>query len=116
MQRTIIGIFQNSVEAQQAREALLTAGFDYNCIEINDHVDTRDDRLTDGQMTDTAEKPADFLPFPADPDAETDRENRVGKTGAIMTIQAEGTEQIFRATEIMDDFGAMDVNEFSESD
>ncbi|WP_353718101.1 hypothetical protein [Dyadobacter sp. 676] len=112
MQKTIIGIFQSSTEAQQAREALLTAGFDLNCIEINDHVDTRDDRLTDGQMTDTTTKSNTFSPFPADPQAEIEREKYFGKNGAIMTIQVNNTDQTIRATEIMDDFGAMDVNEF----
>lgn len=112
MQRTIIGIFQSSAEAQQAREALLTAGFDLNCVEINDHVDTRDDRLTDGQMTDTTDRTDDFVPLPADADAEEQREERYGNSGSIMTVQVNSTEEMVRATEILDDFGAMDVNEF----
>jgi hypothetical protein len=97
MARTIIGIFQNAKEAETARQALLHAGFADTRIVIADHVDTVEDRLTDGQMTDT-----------------TDREDHPSRTGAMITVQATTSDEVALATEIMADFGAIDVNEFVE--
>ncbi|ACT93755.1 hypothetical protein [Dyadobacter fermentans] len=103
MQRTLIGIFESAAEARQALEALLTAGFRHHIMEVSDHVDTADDRLTDGQMTDTT-----------DPPAADDGTLAPEKTGAILTIRLDDADEILRATEIMDDFGAMDINEFTK--
>ena len=95
MIRTVIGIFLNSNEAETARQALLHAGFDSTRIAITDHVDTVEDRLTDGQMTDTTSR--EISPF---------------RTGAMITVKASNISDVTLATEVMDDYGAIDVNEF----
>jgi|SRR5215217_6648095 len=99
--QTIIGIFETSEEAENARAALLANGFEDRFIELDNHVDTVDELVTDGQMTDTTEK----TEFPQDTE----------KQGAILTVQVSDPEGMNLATDILNDHGAMDVNEFSRS-
>jgi hypothetical protein len=105
MVQTVIGIFENSDIAQKARLALIENGFDNRCIEINDHVDTVDELVTDGQMTDTSGKTSLYHnPWTA---SEGDR------NGAMVTVHTVFNAENMLATDILNDFGAMDVNEFT---
>ncbi|TLU99386.1 hypothetical protein [Dyadobacter luticola] len=100
MLQTVIGIFENSDVAQIAKEALIENGFNNQRIEINDHLDTTDELVTDGQMTDTSKSPQN----------ESEAEEHV----AMVTVHTEFTGENLLATGILGDFGAVDVNEFTE--
>jgi hypothetical protein len=106
MLQTIIGIFENSDVAQKARLALIENGFNNQCIEINDQVDTVDELVTDGQMTDTTDKRAAYhSPWTS---------NESDRNGAMITVHTVFSAENLLATDILNDFGAMDVNEFTE--
>ena len=99
--QTIIGIFETTEEAENARAALLANGFEGRSIKLDNHVDTVDELVTDGQMTDTTEK--------------TEHLQGAEKQGAILTVQVSDPENMNLATDILNDHGAMDINEFSRS-
>lgn len=105
MLQTVIGIFENSYVAQKASEALIENGFNNECIEINNHIDTVDGLVTDGQMTDTSEK--NWHQDNADYDD-------AGSSSSMVTVHVNYTGETLLATDILGDFGAKDVNEFSE--
>ena len=106
MAQAIIGIFESSSEAEKAKQALLENGFNNDAIAINDRVDTVDELVTDGQMTDTTEKSAN-------PVYEVLEDQK--KTGSMVTVQVQYAGEVLIATDILNDMGAMDINEFSES-
>lgn len=60
-QQTVIGIFANSSEAQEAKQALISSGFELSQIDVNHNVDTDEDRITDGQQTETGSKIGNFF-------------------------------------------------------
>jgi hypothetical protein len=99
--QAIIGIFENISDAQKARQALIEASFESSSIEIDNHVDTVDELITDGQMTDTTEK--SLSPALSQ---NTDQE------GSILTVQISEPNEVIIVTDIMNDNGAVDVNEF----
>jgi hypothetical protein len=106
MAHTIIGLFESSVEALEAKNALIKGGFNSDSIEINDHIDTVDELVTDGQMTDTTDEES-FSP-------ETTVPQSSKRAGSMVAVQVVDAEQIMIASEILEDFGAMDVNEFTK--
>ncbi|GGB89157.1 YsnF/AvaK domain-containing protein [Dyadobacter sediminis] len=112
MSQTVIGIFENSTEAYQAKQTLLNRGFSPDDIDINHNVDTEDNRSTDGQVTDTTDRIGDFFSRLFDTNDETDRYTKAGRTGTIMTVHTNNMQQALDASNILDDYGAVDVNEF----
>jgi stress response protein YsnF len=112
MSQTVIGIFENSVEAYQAKQTLVNRGFNPDDIDINDNLDTENDRNTDGQLTDTTDRISNFFSRLFDSHDETDKYTKVGRTGTIMTVHTKNMQQALDASNILDDYGAVDVNEF----
>lgn len=112
MSQTVIGIFESSVEAYQAKQTLLNRGFNPDDIDINNNVDTEDNRATDGQVTDTADRIGNFFSRLFDNHDETDKYTKAGHTGTIMTVHTRNMQQALDASTILDDYGAVDVNEF----
>jgi len=112
MSQTVIGIFESSVEAYQAKQTLLNRGFNPDDIDINSNVDTEDNRTTDGQLTDTTDRIGNFFSRLFDNNDETDKYTKAGRTGIIMTVHTRNMQQALDASNILDDYGAVDVNEF----
>jgi hypothetical protein len=102
MLQTVIGIFENSYVAQKASEALIENGFDNGSIEINDHIDTVDELVTDGQMVDTTEK-NEYPSYYSD-----------ATNASMVTVHVNYTGETLLAADILGEYGAVDINEFSE--
>lgn len=115
MSPTVIGIFETSDEALEAKEALVNGGFDINTIEIGYHVDNTDNGpYTDGQVTDTGEHDDHlYLKFSGEDDY-ADRTQGTKRQGSMVTVHTTTPEDAVRAADILGDYGALDVNEFSD--
>ncbi|WP_138483837.1 hypothetical protein [Dyadobacter bucti] len=115
MSPTIIGIFETAEEALEAKEALVNSGFDINTIEVGFHVDNQDrGPYTDGQVTDTGEHDNHlYLKFSGD-DEYADRTGGTKRQGSLVTVHTSSPEDAARVADILGDYGALDVNEFSE--
>ncbi|SKB92795.1 hypothetical protein [Dyadobacter psychrophilus] len=96
MSQSVIAIFETNEEAQKAKHALISKGFDISQIDVNYNVDVEEGRSTDGQQTTTNEHFANE-----------------GNQGSIVTVHVVDNRELLDATAILEDLGAIDVNEFS---
>jgi len=121
MAQTVIGMFDNATEAQQAVQELLNRGFTQNDIDISNQ-NTSDATTTGSTATTSSTADYDndndsiggfFRSLFGDDD--NDRYNRYSqvarRSGSIVTVHAQSREEAERAADILDDNGAVDVDE-----
>lgn len=135
MALTVIGVFDNASEAQQAVEALVSDGFSRSSVDLSTaQADTYSDgnnasnsgsiipdrhQNTSGTMAEEAvDKTKDvgsgignFFSSLFGGDDDADRYSRVGERSSIVTVHAQSEDEAERAADILDDNGAVDVNE-----
>ena len=131
MANTVIGIFDNASEAQQAVDQLISSGFSRSTIDLSSgvsstqagsgeafpdrHVNTsgtRTEELAD-DTKDVGSGIGNFFSslFGGDDDEDTRKYSTVGDRSSIVTVHADTDEQAERAADILDEAGAVDVNE-----
>jgi stress response protein YsnF len=115
MAQTVIGMFDNATEAQQAVQQLLNRGFIQSNIDISNQ--------SAGTTTDTSSTYTDrdddndgiggfFKSLFSDNDDDYNRYSHVARrSGAIVTVHAQSREEAERACDILDDNGAVNVDE-----
>lgn len=115
MTHTVVGLFENRSQAQQAMQELIQHGF------IQDDID-----LSNRSYSDSTEAAADTSSpnagigdsisnffnslFGDDPGAATIYTNAARDADAILTVQADSEERAREAAEIFDNYGAIDVD------
>jgi len=105
MSQTVIGIFDNANEAQNAVQQLVTTGFTRDNIDIstqnisNQNTTTRDDDSIGGFFNSL---------FGGNDEART--YSHVARQGSVVTLQTRSREEAVRAAEILDRNGAVDVD------
>ena len=115
MSQTVVGIFNNADEAQRAVQKLLDNGFDEKNVdyargsEAEDYV--RDDQYRKEEYREHESGIGRFFKNLFGDDDESNRYTRVAKKGYIVTVHAQSTEEARRASELLDEFGAVDVDE-----
>ena len=135
MTLTVVGVFDNANEAQQAVEALVNEGFSRGSIDLStaqqgdnsdgmttNNANTVQDRNRNTSGTATEEMVDDTKDvgsgignffsslFGMDND-NTDRYSRVGERSSIVTVHATSNDEAERAADVLDESGAVDVNE-----
>lgn len=110
MAQTVIGIFDNSSEAQNAVQQLVSSGISRSSIDISDRstTGTTTDRYDDDRDDDSISGFFRSL-FGSDDDA--DKYSRVARKGCTVTVHAQSEEEARRAADLLDDYGAVDVDE-----
>ena len=112
MKQTVVGLFDKSSDAQQAVQQLLSSGFS------NDNVDTSSGAMNAGTNTGIASNSDDheggigkfFKNLFGDNDA--DRYTKVAsRSNSIVTVMAQSDDEAERAADILDENGAVDVDE-----
>ncbi len=123
MAQTVIGIFNDASEAQTAMQELMEAGFSRNNIDLSttDSSTTTDSSYTnrtdvdiDGDNNRKKEKggiSGFFASLFGDDDDDRDRYTTVGDRHSILTVHAQSEDEAERAADILDEAGAIDVNE-----
>ena len=131
MAHTVIGIFDNASQAQQAVDQLLHNGFSRSNVDLSvgTYSDTADsdaliaDRHVNTSGTRTEELVDDTKDvgssvggffsslFGSDDDEDTKKYSSVGSRGSIVTVHADTDEQAEQAADLLDEAGAVDVNE-----
>ncbi len=124
MAQTVIGIFDDASEAQTAIQELMEAGFSRNNIDLstqNASEATNANASADYRTDDDGnrEKQGGIMGFFAslfgdDDDNNRDRYSTVGERHSILTVHAQSEDEAERAADILDDAGAIDVNERAE--
>ena len=131
MAHTVIGIFDNASEAQTAVDQLVSNGFSRSNIDLSAgtssaatgsdalipdrHVNTsgtRTEELVD-DTKDVGSSVGGFFSslFGSDDDDDTKKYSTVGSRGSIVTVHADTDQQAEQAADILDEAGAVDVNE-----
>ncbi|MCE7059774.1 YsnF/AvaK domain-containing protein [Dyadobacter sp. CY343] len=114
MANTVVGIFEYESDAQQAQNYLLANGFADGDVDIKTasyKSDAKEETVTDRDQ-DFGDRVGNFFRdlFDGDDD-ETTRYSEAGKRGTIVTVHAATLEEAEAAAAVLDDFGAIDVNE-----
>ncbi len=120
--KTVVGLFDTADEAQNAVNELKSSGFNSDNIDIsyNADRDISDDKYSDNHSNaastehkETGSKVGNFFRnlFGEDDD-QADRYSRVAtKAGCIVTVHAESEEEARNAADVLDDYGAMNVDD-----
>ncbi len=143
MALTVIGVFDNATEAQKAVEELVSDGFSRSNIDLSTQSDssysdtgtttsgttTTSDALipdrhrnTSGTYTeeiaddakDTGSSIGNFFSSLFGGSDDADRYSHVGERSSIVTVHVQSEDEAERAADILDDNGAVDVNERAE--
>lgn len=120
MQHTVVGLFDDREEAQDAISELMENGFTQEDIDLSNRrmgtdtdtdIDTAADSTT-GASTGIGDRIANFFNSLFGDDEETNRSYTyaANEADAILTVHADSRERAEQAREIMDDNGAIDVN------
>jgi stress response protein YsnF len=114
MAQTVIALFSNSNEAKQAVDELVNNGFQRTNIDISNR-DTSTAMGTDYESSsrDSSEKSGIGRFFSSlFGEDEADKYTTVAeKNSYVVTVHAQNMEDAQRAADILDDYGAVDVNE-----
>lgn len=127
MAQTVIGIFESLSKAQNAKEYLLDNGFSNDQVDISTSSTTGNgsDTTTATSYTGSTETTNTvndehesgighfFRTLFGDDEEDTHRYSEAGRRGTIVTVHAHTPEQAESASDILDDHGAVDVNEFA---
>lgn len=123
MAQTVVGFFDNSTQAQQAMQVLFSNGFNREDVDITNN--TTSGTSTSGSGLDSTsgidlDRGSDqsstgvgrfFKSLFGDSD-EADRYATVGqRSGSIITVHAQSSEQAERAADLLDENGAINVDE-----
>jgi stress response protein YsnF len=106
MNKTIVAIFNSADEAQNAADQLSAKGFS------RDHIDVFSGRNSTQEEDDGESGLSRFFKnlFGSDDD-KRDRYAKVAKRGYLVTVYADSEEEAQRAAELLDHYGAIDVDE-----
>jgi uncharacterized protein (TIGR02271 family) len=120
MAQTVIGIFNSESEAQNAVSKLVNDGFNRDYIDISSNSDSYSDSLEykdrdyDGRDRNESfgDKVSRFFSnlFDGDDD-NVKRYTEVAKNGCVVTVHAQTNDEAERAVDILDLYGAVDVDE-----
>ncbi|MBD0284709.1 MAG: YsnF/AvaK domain-containing protein [Flavisolibacter sp.] len=120
MAQTVVGFFDNASEAQQAVERLQSSGISQDRIDVSsgnagtDNVSYDTDRDDDRDRSHESGITRFFRNLFGDDDNEAERYSRVAsRSNSIVTVHAQSREEAERAADILDDCGAVDVDERS---
>lgn len=113
MAQTVVGLFENESDAQRAAEQLASAGFSRGSVDVS-----RSDRYTQGV---SSEKENDgaiarfFKNLFGDSDNDADRYTKLSSSGnySIVTVHAQSADEAERAADLLDEYGAVNVDERS---
>jgi len=111
MSQTVIGIFDSAGEAQDAVEQLTSNGFSRSNIDIStrgadEYNDTTRDRYDDDN-----DSIGGFFRSLFGSDDESKKYSKVARRSSVVTVHAQSSAEAERAAEILDQYGAVDVDE-----
>ena len=118
MAKTVIGIFDNASEAQQAVSKLTDKGFSRDRIDVSNAGSSS--ATTGTSYTDREEEGSGignfFKNLFSDDDEETNKYTHVARQSqSIVTVHAMSSDEAEDAADILDDCGAVDVDERAAS-
>ena len=113
MSHTVVGLFNNSEKARHAVEQLVDDGFERSNIDCSvSHTERVDAPAHDRHEESGIEK--FFRNLFGDHD-DTEKYTRAGRSNSVVTVHAASDYEARRAADLLDDFGAINVDEDESS-
>ena len=115
MSQTVIGIFKNPAQAQEAKSHLLANGFTDHNIDVSNH--NSSSNYNSGEMHDSTteegvgDRISNFFKNLFTDEDESSSHITAARTGTIVTVHAETSAEADRASEALNEYGAIDVND-----
>ncbi len=109
MSHTVVGIFNNVVDAEKAVDQLLSNGFTRERVDIADH--TTRDGYTDADRDRDNDSIGGFFSSLFGDSDETRHHTEAAKEGTVVTVHATSNDEAERAADILDNYGTIDANE-----
>jgi uncharacterized protein (TIGR02271 family) len=114
MAQTVIGIFDYTSEAQEAVNYLVNNGFSRSDIDLSSRGAETEGTATNDYDDDANNSVGGFFSNLFGTNDDADRYTEVGRKGAIVTVHAKTSDEAESAAKILDNYGAIDVNERAE--
>jgi len=115
MAQTVVGIFDNASEAQTAVQQLVSNGFSRDHIDISSRSEDMDRTAgtTNYDRNDDDDSIGGFFRslFGGNDDDDYRKYSTVGRRGSIVTVHTQTVAEAERAADILDQYGAVDVND-----
>jgi hypothetical protein len=117
MIRTVIGIFENTGDAENAVERLVNSGYDRGLIDVARNSSAVEDQTQSAAGTciddeTKSDRITNFFGALFDDENETYKYSAIARdAAAVVSVQANGEREGARITEILDECGAIDVDE-----
>jgi uncharacterized protein (TIGR02271 family) len=111
MTQTVIGIFNNTSDAQNAVEALLDNGFTEGNVDLSANNSTMSSRDATANDNDNESGISKFFKNLFGGDDESDRYTKAAERGSVVTVHTQTSEEAQQASELLDRYGAIDIND-----
>jgi uncharacterized protein (TIGR02271 family) len=116
MSQTVIGIFEHANQAQEAKAYLVANGFNSENIDINTIAGSNYGDSTVNQEEDSiGDKIGKFFSNLFSDEDDVSSHVDAARRGTTVTVFANTEDQTLQAVQILDNFGAVDVNDFAQS-
>jgi uncharacterized protein (TIGR02271 family) len=110
MAQTVIGIFDSSSDAQNAVQQLVSSGISRSSIDISDRSTSGTSDSYDNDQDDDSIG-GFFRSLFGNDDHDANKYSQVARRGCTVTVHAQSAEEAARAADLLDDYGAVDVDE-----
>jgi uncharacterized protein (TIGR02271 family) len=115
MSQTVIGIFENTNEAQEAKAYLEANGFSSENVDISNGGSTNyNDTTGTDQEEGFGDKISNFFSNMFEDEDEAKTHTEAALKGTTVTVHTRTEDETLQAVRILDNYGAVDVNEYAE--
>lgn len=116
MSQTVIGIFEHANQAQEAKAYLIANGFASENIDINTIAGSNygDNKVHD-EDTGLGDRISHFFRSLFDDEDDAHSHSEASRRGTTVTVHTTSENESTQAVQVLDNFGAVDVNDFARS-
>ncbi|MVN23170.1 YsnF/AvaK domain-containing protein [Mucilaginibacter arboris] len=114
MSQTVIGIFDYTSEAQEAVNYLVNNGFSRSDIDLSSRASETEGTSVSNDDDEDDNSIGGFFSNLFGSNDEAEKYTKVGRKGSIVTVHAKNDQEAESAAKILDNYGAIDVNERAE--
>jgi len=115
MSQTVIGIFENTNEAQEAKAYLEANGFSSENVDISNGGSTSYNHTNStNQEEGFGDRISSFFSNMFEDEDEAKMHTEAASKGTTFTVHTRTEDETLQAVQILDNYGAVDVNEYAE--
>jgi len=115
MSQTVIGIFEHSVQAHDAKAHLLANGFSSDNVDITKGTPSTGSTSNSSHEEGIGDRISHFFKNLFSDENEAASHTSAAKRGTIVTVHAQTSEEASRASDILNEYGAVDVDDYNRS-